>query len=319
MTIAVLGTYVPPPPPPPLNPGWERMRVHWFGGDGSEWSLHDPEGGVFLMRGGIRGLGMRKPKHYRDESPAVYGSFWRGLTYESEEVFWPIYLYSDVSTREYVELDRAWWRSLNPERTGIWEIEIPGVSRRHLHLRFKDDGDWSPDLDPTFVGWAQYGIRLTADQPLWEEAEPLRRVFEPDPPVPFHGGTTPGAAVINISSGRSVATASVTNPGDVEAWPTWTFEGPLDEDGAMVTVDGHDIDVPFAVLAGDKVVVDTRPTEQTATLVHANGTTEDVFTQLGTFDPAPIQAGDAADLTLLLRAGTGKIVLEMVPLYLRAW
>ena len=319
MTISVLGLPDPPYVPPPLNPGWERAQVVWEAWDGSTWTLSDPDGGVFVVRGGMRGLGMPTGiKHYRDQSPATHGAQWRGLVYESREVFWPLYLYADGGTREWVERDAAFWASLHPEHEGRLSIIVPGVSTRSLMLRLESDGGWAPEMDPTFFGWAQYGITLMADQPLWE-GSPVRLTWAAGTPPLFHGGETPGDPIIRIASGRTASTATVTNPGQAEAWATWTFYGPLGATGAMVTVDGRDIDVPFEVVAGDKVVIDTSPREQTAYLVHPDGSSEDVFGLLGAFEPWPIQAGDAADLTLLLRDGTGSIGLEMVPLHLRAW
>jgi hypothetical protein len=281
------------------------------------WDLTNPDGGVFLVRGGIRGLNMPKVRHYRDKSPAVHGASYRGTTYDEREAFWPIMLYSDSTSRDFVELDSAFWRSLHPEHEGTWTITVPGVSTRSIRLRLEDDGDPSPEMDPTFLGWAQYGIRLIADQPFWE-ATALHREWQADVPADFFGGTTPGDPIIVISSSRSAATAEVTNPGDVEAWPIWTFTD-MGAAGAHANVDGHSIFFEFAIASGDRLVVDTRPTEQTAFLYHPDGSYDDVFTSLTSYDPAPILSGNAAVLDLELLDNVGQIDLDLMPLYHRAW
>lgn len=318
MTSIVLGQAVPRPPRPPVNPGWDRARVLWRGWDGSEWDLTDPRGGVFLVRGGMRGLGMPKIEHYRDRSPAVHGAFYRGTSYAPREVFWPVFLYHDGSTREWVERDRAWWDSLHPEHEGVLTVEVPGVSSRSIRVRLEDDDDWVPEVDPAFMGWASYGVRLQADQPLWEGQAAPGNEWTADDPVPFHGGKTPGAPVIRISSGRTMAAATLTNPGDVEAWPIWTFNGPTGEAGATATIAGRTVSVALELALGEKVVIDTRPTEQTAFKYSATGSITDVFEYVNEIDFAPVPARSTVDL-VLTTSGSGRISVDLTPLYLRAW
>ena len=309
MTLAVLGAPV-VVVVPDIDAGWEKIQVTWDGWDGSHWDLTVPEQGVFIARGGVRGLGMPKFQHYRDQSPAVAGSYWRGMFYDSREVFWPLYLFSDESTQAYIELDRAFWKSLHPEHEGTLTVRIPGSGvRRSLKLRLQDDGNWSPDIDPTFYGWSSYGVTLQADQPFWEGVK-QELPWTSTVPVPFFGGT----GVITISSGRALSSATITNIGDVEAYPIWKVVGPTDVAGAIISVDGRAIEVPILLGVGDYVTINTKPTEQTAI---KNGTI-DVFDQLGQVNFAPIPAGNTANLALTM-SGTGTIEVELTPLYLRAW
>lgn len=310
MTAAVLAVVVPPPPPPPNSPGWESIEVTWEAYDGSLWRLTDPRSGIFIMRGGVRGLGTPKGVHYRDQSPAVHGATWRGLTYDPREVFWPIYLYSDASTAEYIKLDRAFWDSLHPEYEGTMTVRVPGFTARKIRLRYIDDGNWTPERDPAFVGWTTYGITLQADQPLWEGETVVGGPWQASTPVPFHGGTDPGDPIINISKGRTLATATIHNPGQIEAWGKWKIDGPCTS--ATIDIDGHVTEVPIELEVNQSVTIDMRPTEQTA--LRENGT--DVFELLGETDFAPIPAGGNATLTLDVDE-TGAISVELVPLYFR--
>lgn len=312
MSSILLGVYVPPPPPPPNSPGWEATEVTWEGADGSLWRLTEPSLGVFIMRGGMRGLGRPKKTDYRDQSPAVHGATWRGLSYEPREVFFTAYLYSDVGTKEYVTLDRAFWDSFDDEIEGTLTVRVPGFPARKLRLRLVDDGNWAPERDPSFYGWTTYGMTLQADQPLWEAAAPIVDSWRASTPTAFFGGLTPGAPIITISRGRTLAAATITNPGDVEAWPIWTVSGPCTS--ATISVDGHEIEVPIELEEGESVRIDTRPTEQTA--LRENG--DDVFTLLGETDFAPIVPRRAGFSTLALDIdSTGKIGIELTPLYLR--
>lgn len=312
MTAVVIGIPAVTPPDPGLSPGWERIRSLWTGWDGSVWDLTNPEMGVFLRRGGVRGLGLPAIQHYRDELNTIPGSTYRGTTYRARDVFWPVHLFHDGSSREFVERDDQWWSSLHPRHLGTWTVEVPGVSKRSIDLRLEGDDDWAPEQDPVFFGWAAYGVRLLAEQPLWR-GEPVRYRFEPDAPLPFFGGTDVGAPILNISSGTSLATASVTNRGDEPGWGIWTVHGP--NAGSSVAVDGKIIEIPFALAAGEWVRLDSRPSARTA----YDQAGVDRFSELGAVSWGAVPAGGTSSLDLVLTGGTGFIEFEFDPLYLRAW
>lgn len=320
MTAAVLAGRT-PVIAPIVESFWDRMVVTWQGWDGRVWDLTNPAEGLFLVRGDVRGLGLPdKITHYRDESPAVHGTSYRSTKYGPREVFLPVHLYSEGGSREWHERDSLFWGGLHPEHEGILTVEIPGVSTRRLRLRVEDDGGWAPQMDPGYFGWATYGIRLQADQPLWEGDEiappPWSGAGSDELAKPFHGGLTPGAPVLNIGKGSTIAAASVFNPGDVEGWAEWTVHGPVPPTGAAIIVDGHAITVPHALAAGQFVRLDTRPTEQTV----VNELGQDVFTTLlGDYDPAPIRPRSNSQISLSVSGGTGSISMRMTPLHLRAW
>jgi hypothetical protein len=300
MTNIAFGT-LPVTPPPPVSP-WRRAAMSWRGWDGSEWDLSNPESGVFLT-GDIEGLGMPTHQAWIGESPAVHGQYYRGHVVEPRPVFWPLFLYSDEGTDEWVELDRAFWRSLQPGKHGTWT-----VGKRSLSCRFVDDGNHSFPRDPFYRGWAAYGVRLIADNPFWT-GEPARRYWDQG-----SGGNAfdagPDAALV-ISSGSKLSTAKMTNEGDLEAWPVWTIKGPLTS--VTVGVDGATVQWNVALDADDILVIDTDPTVQSAWL---NGA--DVTDQLGTADFAPIPSGLEVPLSLTM-AGTGSVEAVITPRYYRAW
>jgi len=301
-----------PPPNPAVIPGWDRMRITWIGTDGSVWRLSDPDGGVFLTRQEVRGLGMPSITHYRDQSPALNGAVYRDTTYDARSVFWPVHLFHDGSSREWVERDRAFWRSLHPRGTGVWTVEVPGVSVRSLVLRLNGDGDWAPDADPTFYGWANYGVSLQADDPLWVGQE-VRRDFTSATPASFHGGTSPGDPIIRISRGSTLASASIANPGDEEAWPIVQLIGPFTT--ADVTIAGRRIEVPFSIAEGKSLTLDYRPAHRTA--IDSDG--NDRYEDLGAISWGAVPAGGTSSIGLEMSGTGGSASVRLTPLYLRAW
>lgn len=176
-------------PPAPVEP-WQRSSMLWTGWDGSVWDLTDPDAGVFVQGKGVEGLSSPTHQSWTGESPAVHGQFFRGYRVEPRPVFWPVHLYSDVGSAEWLALDRAFWRSLQPGQHGTWTVETPGGGKRSLSCRFVDDGRHSFEQDPMFRGWASYGVSLVADDPFWT-GEPVRRTWSQGPAASDFYNTKP--------------------------------------------------------------------------------------------------------------------------------
>jgi hypothetical protein len=226
----------------------------------------------------------------------------------SREVFWPVKVWSDAGSREWVERDRAFWRTLQPSRTGVWTVTHPDGAKRSLTLRVAGDGDPSFDTIPSLRGWAKYGITLVADQPYWE-GEPVMRTWAQANQQPFMPATA--GAGYTISSGSPLETATITNPGDVETFLRWEVAGPCTS--VTVGVNGATIIAPVTLDAGEVMVIDTDPEVQAAYV----GDT-DVTIQLTKAEFAPIPSGESVELSLFM-TGTGTIQAELTPLFERAW
>jgi len=187
-------------PTAPVSP-WGRTSMAWSGWDGSEWALTDPESGVFLTDSGVEGLGMPEHLAWVGESPATHGQYYRGFVVEPRQVFWPVYLYSDAGSDDWLERDRAFWRSLQPGMHGVWSVTTPRGGKRSLSCRFVDDGRHSFQYDPMHRGWASYGVSLIADNPFWT-GEPVRRTWSQRDQVGFYN---------TMSATFSVAADTVTH------------------------------------------------------------------------------------------------------------
>ena len=281
--------------------------MRWVGWDESVWDLTGDASGVRLMPG-VRGLGPVKHTHWRSQSPAVAGSRWRGAVADARDVFWPLFLFNDQGSREWVEYDRAFWRTLDPRKTGTWVVELPDGSTRSLTLRFEDDSQPEWELDPILAGWTTYGIRLTADDPFWA-GETVRRSWQEQARRDF----LPAAAGEGyyVSSGSTLGSATLTNPGDVDAHVKWTVRGPFSS--VSVGVGGALVTAPITAVEGQTLVIDTDPAVQAAFL---DGT--DVTAQLTSAEFGVLPPGEAVPLSLTM-AGTGIISAEFTPRYLRAW
>jgi hypothetical protein len=287
---------------------WVGLRPTWTGWDGSKWDFASIQGGVMLLRGGVRGWSMPPVEHKTSQSPAVAGSMWRGYRVAEREVFWPLYVWRRDGSQAWIEHDRAFWRTMHPGKTGVWSVTHPDGTVRSLACRFASDNDAAYDRAPSHVGWMKYGITLVAEQPFWTGL-PITRTFSTSAASDFFGA---GAPPFTISSGNTLASAAIDNPGDEAAWPVYTLRGPFTS--ASVGVAGRAVEVPFSMADGESLVIDTRPTAQTA----ITGVGLERTGDLGAVQFAPIPAGSSVPLTVSM-VGTGSVEVSIQALYHRAW
>lgn len=315
-------------PPTPAAPAFSGLGMRWTA-KGSEWSLTDPSTGLFL-KPGVRGLGSAAYTRHSTSSPAVAGSKFEGASFLDREVFWPLHIFSDAGSVEWMERDRAFWATMDPEDTGVWTVTHPDGAHRTLRLRFLNDGDKVRDRDPMRTGWDSYGITLLAEQPFWVGDPVVKSFIGQVPPEPFFGTDGP---VVKIASSYSAANATMDNPGDVESYPRWYVDG--ETTSVSVGVNGVVVTVPFAVPAGKCLVIESDPDLIGATLydVTVGGASKkpsdrvfgadlinpaDVSPALGEADFAPIPSGSQVPLSMEI-TGPGRVECLLPTLYRRPW
>lgn len=304
-------------------PTFERAALisTWTGWDGSVWTLTDPDSGLFLMPG-VRGLGDGPHDQFKDTAPGLAGSLFNGFRAIERPVYWPIALFEDSSSEAWVLRDRAFRRTLRPGKTGVWTVSSkPGTTRRLTCRYVNTDGGQPLEIDPVQAGWATSQVYLVADEdPFWR-GDPIQERWGSTAPVDFFDPD--GDPLFHISDGRTVDSAQMTNPGDVDAWPVWVINGPTTS--VSLGVGDSVVEVPFAVADGERLVIDTNPTEQVAYLGDLDPgdpfavlSGSDVTTDLGTADFAEIPADSTTDLFIDM-TGTGTVAARIIPGYWGAW
>lgn len=311
MSVVVLGTQQSfPDPGGPQDSSWERMRMTLTGG-GETITLTGRQN-VFIERAGIEGLHMPPMEHEYDELATLPGAYFRRTQIKQRKPYLEVYLFHDGSTEGMARWETSFWNVLNPRRPVRWTVEVPGVSTRHLDMRMAPGGSWKPEMDPTYFGVARYGIDFNAeDTGLWYETpQPVR--FLNRGAMPFHGGLTEGAPIINIGSGIESTKAYIDNPGDEDTYGVWRINGPAPQ--AVVGVGGRVIEVPFAIGAGDWLELNANPREHTAFDQDGN----DRFEELGEADFAEVPPG-RVELTVNLFGGTGFVDFDRKHYFYRAY
>lgn len=315
-------------------PSWSGMPMTWAA-KGLEFSLTDRRTGIHLMPG-VRGLGSTTTERHSSASPAVAGSRYEGTSTLDREAHWPLRIWHNGGSIDWMERDRAFWATMDPEDTGVWTVTHPDGKHRSLRLRFVSDGDHARDRNPLRLGWDTYGITLVAEQPFWE-GDPVVKSWKNRTYAPFFEPT--GPQIVNIAAGSDASTATIDNPGDVESYATWFLDGAMT--AAAVGVNGVVVDVPFAIATGECLVIDSDPELVGATMYQISAAQLalpaeqrkkpsarvigvdlinplDMSAALGEADFAPIPAGASVPLTLTI-TGAGAVEALLPTRYRRPW
>lgn len=297
----------PPSPPPGAGGAWGATSMLWIGPDGSAWDLTDWRSGVFVMRDGIEGLHFPKITKFSSQSRAFPGRRLRGWQAQARQVFWKVFVWAD-GTQEWIDRADAFFSTIRPDQSGTWRIAA-GSQARTLELTGVFDDSYSYEVDPLQHGWAVYPVAMEAVDPYWRGQIVRRGPWRAPEPAPFipEGGGPP----FTISSRRTFATATIPNPGDVDAWALWRVVGPLES--IELGVAGAVIDVPFSVAPGAVLEIDTDPRRPSAKL---NGV--DATADLGLQDYAAVPPGAQVQLHIAA-TGAGQVAAQLQPLHFRAF
>lgn len=299
-----------PIPPAPVPSPWVGLTQTFTDWEGNVWDLTDYQAaGVILAADGLRGLSDPEVEDFTDEAAGVDGQRFRGFRVKARECLWNLVVFSEASSAEFMERDRALGRALRPGRYGTWTVSQDDGTSRSLRVRIVPGGDTVFDRDPVQAGWAAYQVKLVADDPYWY-GDPVPREFSVETPINFTQTEDAAQDGFYVWGGASTSEASIENDGDVPAWPVWTAVDALTS--PVVGVGSKTIAIPTQT-GGHTMVVDTSPTVRTALLdgVDATGS-------LSAAEFAPIPEGGVQALSVTA-TGTGTVRVQIRPRYFRAW
>lgn len=296
----------------------DTLQILWEGADKSTWQLSDRSSPVQVLE--LEGLGLPALTQRRVKAAAFAGERYQGTTWGVGSLRMRVMVGDPNGARPprtgdaWRELDRAWRRSVSAETPGKLVV-ISGAGRRELAVRLEDPIAPPAGVNPGLRGLAVYDYSLTADdQPWWAGEEVTAEFVWSSGGEPFFGGLS-GDVLFFISPSSQTESATITNPGDREAWPRWYARGPFDE--VEIGVGDKTVTLPFGVARDGIVLVDSY--EQTITDVAGNS----LWRLMGFSNPtfAPIPAGAGMPLvTRLTGASAGAAVgLSLTPLYEAPW
>lgn len=291
---------------------WLGLDMTWTGPDGNVFDLTDPDGGILLQRGVI-GMDMPPFVRYTSTAPGIAGSRNRGYRAAERPVFWPVFIWSDFSSAEFLSRWAAFMGTLRPGATGVWAVTNPVTAQtRRLTCRYSDEPSAGFEMDPMQFGWVSIGFDLVAEQPFWL-GDPIVRTFAaPDSTQFFVADSGASGDVFVIAPGGTTDSAFIPNPGDEDAWPTYVI---TDVAGATLAAGGGSV-VVGAVAPGVKLTIVTDPNVQTA--IDSNGVDQ---TANVTWNALPVPKGSQVelDITLNTPGSTASVTASVQPVFYRAF
>lgn len=283
------------------------------GVDGSVWSLLNRSSPVHLLSG-MGGLHLAPATNRWATTARRSGRRWKDVVSDARDFTMtvrvgdpePPYRTGD----DWRALDALFWAALAHDETATLTFN----GGRSLTFRLGDENGYEFPKDPALLGKAVYTIDCVADRPEWVgQTQTQSFSFAPTTGTNYYGSTEGPPFV--ISAPQIGRTASIANPGDLPAYPIWRVVGPATS--AAVGVGSHVINMPFALQAGQQMIIDTE--RQTI----YDGTGQSLWPQMG-FTPvdfAPIPPGGQIPISIGLEDGgaTSLIQVTLTPLYRRAW
>jgi hypothetical protein len=233
----------------------------WYAPDGSVWPLMASSSGIITQSEGVDGLGSAAITITSDPR-ARGGARVRHIQPETRSITWPLYIYGDTHM-EFITRWRAVERaftSTSEQGPGRLEIARPDGSARTVDAYYESGFD--PSGKQGYYITSDYCVlSLFCEDPYWRDAQPQQIHRE------FASGVDFQSPYPSVSSSQVLGHTTLLNPGDVDAWPSWTMTGPASiltatrlDTGDAWTIDPDATDIGHGDLAdGEYVTVDTDP------------------------------------------------------------
>ncbi|MGW1546607.1 phage tail protein [Streptomyces sp. NPDC002346] len=234
---------------------------------GTRWPMTDTTLEWYALADGVSGLGAAPYTLTSDPHPRG-GARLRHVQAQPRTIVWPVLVKGTdhvVFTTNWRSLARAFTRTLR-DGPGVLEVARPDGRVRRISVYYSDGWD-GRGQQATGITWDSAVVTLWCEDPYWVDAMPV--------PVRRETGAQVDYLVPypSVSPGQVLGTTTVTNPGDVEVWPTWSITGPASvitftrentappgqpDNSAAFTLDMADT-VHGPLLAGETVTVSTDP------------------------------------------------------------
>jgi hypothetical protein len=292
------------------------IGLTYTGWDGSVWDFRT--GPVRLTTDGLEGLSNLTFNVYTQDTALRDGQFMTGWKAEARELILPLMFGRTGDALEWLALERRWMKLMHPAKPGTLTVTAPDGSARTLDMRFVDDGGASYERDPSKQRLTVYPMRFIADDP-WFKGPSFGNVFvAPRPTSSFFGGDVGGKATpFVIGPSNRIDTATITNGGDIPAWPKYTLRGPIS--AFRIALGGGEIAGQFPINAGSTLTIETSPLRQIALMwTPGQAAPVNVTRQLKSFGFRPIPEGAAVRLDINV-TGLGDFAVDGNPHYFRGW
>ncbi|CAL9302733.1 phage tail protein [Streptomyces sp. SudanB91_2054] len=255
----VITPEVPETPPPVDIPEIGYASITYVDPTGRRWPMTDLTADWYTLADGVSGLGAAPYELTADPHPRG-GSRLRHVQPQARTIVWPLLVRGADHlkfTANWRDLARAFTRTLR-EGPGWLEVARPDGSGRRIAVYYRDGWDGRGQT-ATGITWDSAVVTLWCEDPYWLDVQAQTVHRETGTGVDYL------APYPSVSSSQVLGATTVTNPGDVEVWPTWQITGPA----TSITFTRSDTGQAFtldmaatphgALLAGETVTISTDP------------------------------------------------------------
>ncbi len=179
------------------------------------------------------------------------GSQVRYLRANPGRITWPIYVWGDTHL-QYVarhrQIRRAFTMTAHRKLPGILSVQRPDLSARTVECYYQGGLEGEAG-----EGWlfSKDAVTLFCPDGYWKDTVPVTLTQSYAPGVDFLDPFP------SVSEGLALGAAQLTNPGDVEAWPTWTLTGPMSSFSATNVTLGYEFTLTWPLAAGHQITIVT--------------------------------------------------------------
>lgn len=239
-----------PPVVPPIDiPEIGYAAITYVDPRGTRWPMTDLGAEWYTLAEGVSGLGAAPYVLTSDPHPRG-GARLRHVQPQPRTIVWPVFVKGRdhmVFTESWRALAEAFTRTLRLGPGGVrtpgrLEVARPNGTVRSIEVYYHSGWD---GLGKTATGitWDSAVLTLWCEDPYWVDAEPVTVHRETGTAVDYL------VPYPSVSSSQVLGQTTVTNPGNVEVWPTWRITGPA----TVIAFTREDTGVSFTLTMADTV------------------------------------------------------------------
>lgn len=250
-----------------VSPVWSEdlgtMSATWIDPDGVEWPLCNPEQGWFTMNGPA-GWGSTPLELVVDPLPRG-GEQVRYIRSKPRRLQWPLYVGGDTHL-EFVDrlrrISRAFTKTTQRGISGWLRVARPDGRYRQIACYYEEGlegqaGESHLYAKPVIGLYCPDGF-WAGDVPVVAEREFAGEDGDPDEDISFYQPfMTVSSSRVVSGGGGPVPSTTIANDGDVEAWPTWTINGPISALTAVNLTTGGRFTLAYPLPAGQTITITT--------------------------------------------------------------
>jgi hypothetical protein len=167
-------------------------------------------------------------------------------------VSWPLYVYGDTHLQfvdRYRQIKRAFAMTLHRRTVGTLRVARPDGTAREIDAYYQDG--FTGESGENWL-WAKAAISLFCPDGYWRDVDPVTILRN------YVAGANYLAPFPQVSDSLALGETVLNNPGDVDAWPTWTITGPATAISATNITTGYEFTITYTLLANEQITITTQ-------------------------------------------------------------